>query len=116
MVQGVGSTPTQGPIAASAASCKPISAMQMEKQKPVSGKMENKFPYLYNNRQSVMLSSYELSMVIMGMKEELKLWERLLKNSNTDEEQYGLLEIKLHRSELLKRLEEMSKSLFPLPF
>jgi hypothetical protein len=90
--------------------------MKMEEQKPVSGKMENKFPCLYLNRQPVMMSSYELSMVIMGMKEELKLWERLLKNSNTDEEQYTLLEIKLHRSELLNRLEKMKESLFPLPF
>jgi hypothetical protein len=90
--------------------------MEMEEKKPVSGKMERKFPDLYLNRKPVMLSPYELRMVIVGMKEELRLWEKLLKNSNTDEEQYTLLEIKLHRSELLQRLEEMEKSLFPLPF
>ena len=88
----------------------------MEEQKPVSGKMESKFPYLYSNRKAAMLSQYELSMVIMAMKEELNVWNRLLKNSTTEDEQYNLLEIKLHRSELLQRLEAMKQELFPLPF
>jgi hypothetical protein len=90
--------------------------MENQTTAPAQGKMERKFTLLYNGRKPVMLSSYELSMVIMAMNEELNVWNRMIKNVSTDEERYDYLEIKLHRSGLLARLEAMKEELFPLPF
>ena len=78
--------------------------------------MERKFSYLYNNRKPVMLSSYELNMMIMAMNEELNVWNRMIRNASTDEERYDYLEIKLHRSDLLTRLEAIRDDIFRLPF
>ncbi len=78
--------------------------------------MERKFSLLYNNRKAVMLSHYEINSIIMAMNDELKTWDRLANKATTDEDKYSMLEIKLHRSGLLARLEAIRDELFPLPF
>jgi hypothetical protein len=91
----------------------------MDTQKPASGKMEEKFPVLYKYRKDFPLSGYEISMILEGMENSIREWDRMLKRAsdNTDEEHmYRVLEAKLHRSDLKARLERLNEELFPLPF
>jgi len=91
--------------------------MENQTTAPAQGKMERKFPALYSNRTPIMLSHYELIMLIIGMREEVKIWDRLLSNvSISESDRYDLLEVKLHRSEMLERLEAIRNELYPVPF
>ena len=99
-------------------SCKPITAMQMDEQKPVSGRMEAKFPNLYAYRKDAPVCYYELTMLIEGMERSEEYWKGLLEKCSDEDEalKYSLLEAKLHRSDLKTRLMKLQQDLFPLPF
>jgi hypothetical protein len=92
----------------------------MDTQKPASGKMEEKFPVLYKYRKDFPLSGYEISMILEGMENSIKVWDGMLKRASADadneEHMYRVLEAKLHRSDLKARLERLNEELFPLPF
>ena len=94
--------------------------MQIDEQKPASGKMEEKFPLLYKYRKDFPLSGYEISMLLEGMENSIEQWDKMLKRVSADasneERMYMVLEAKLHRSDLKARLERLNEELFPLPF
>jgi hypothetical protein len=94
--------------------------MQIDEQKPASGKMEEKFPVLYKYRKDFPLSGYEITMLLEGMENSIEQWDRMLKRASADadneEHLYRVLEAKLHRSDLKARLERLNEELFPLPF
>lgn len=82
--------------------------------------MEEKFPVLYTFRKDFPLSGYEITMLLEGMENSIKEWDRMLKSASADasneEHLYRVLEAKLHRSDLKARLERLNEELFPLPF